>query len=245
MRAWGHRAKLCPLKRLNEMQETLGLRTPSANQAAKVTCPICGALAGRREDANRLKFTPNGRLVLISTLRGRDLTVIDTTTHKTIKRIELGRGAAGIVMQPDGSRPFVACTPDDYVAAWPAELQFGCAPSPARRDAQKSDILVSLALEEMATHIGNVESQLAGGNANRSQFWPKRNITRRRGWGWCAKPREVEPQAQRPDRALLRLPTSHSITMTSPLLLSATRWQAFPAAIVKSGCGSAPAATSY
>src|ERR1035441_1931817 len=27
--AWGHRAKLCPLKRLNEMQETLGPRKPA------------------------------------------------------------------------------------------------------------------------------------------------------------------------------------------------------------------------
>jgi hypothetical protein len=45
--AWGHRAKLCPLKRLNEMQETLGPRK-LANQAANVTCPTCGALAGFR-----------------------------------------------------------------------------------------------------------------------------------------------------------------------------------------------------
>jgi YVTN family beta-propeller protein len=28
----------------------------------------------------------------------------------------VGHGAAGILMQPDGSRAFVACTPDDYVA---------------------------------------------------------------------------------------------------------------------------------
>jgi YVTN family beta-propeller protein len=26
-----------------------------------------------------------------------------------------GNGAAGILMQPDGARAFVACTPDDYV----------------------------------------------------------------------------------------------------------------------------------
>jgi YVTN family beta-propeller protein len=66
--------------------------------------------------ANRLKFTPDGKLALISTLRGSDVTVIDTATRKTIKRIAVGHGAAGIVMQPDGARAFVACSPDGYVA---------------------------------------------------------------------------------------------------------------------------------
>jgi YVTN family beta-propeller protein len=33
-----------------------------------------------------------------------------------VKRIPIGHGAAGIQMQPDGVRAFVACTPDDYVA---------------------------------------------------------------------------------------------------------------------------------
>ena len=28
----------------------------------------------------------------------------------------MGRGAAGIKMQPDGARAYIACTPDDYVA---------------------------------------------------------------------------------------------------------------------------------
>jgi len=33
-----------------------------------------------------------------------------------VKRIPVGHGAAGIEMQPDGARVFVACTPDNYVA---------------------------------------------------------------------------------------------------------------------------------
>ena len=32
-----------------------------------------------------------------------------------VKRVKIGRDAAGIQMQPDGARAFVACTPDDYV----------------------------------------------------------------------------------------------------------------------------------
>lgn len=66
--------------------------------------------------ANRLKFTPDGKLVLISSLRGSGVTVIDTASRKTVKRIAVGRGAAGILMQPDGARAFVACSPDGYVA---------------------------------------------------------------------------------------------------------------------------------
>jgi len=76
---------------------------------------VTRTLAADVTGANRLKFTPSGKLVLISTLRGPDLTVIDAATRTTIKRIKLGRGAAGIVIQPDGSRAFVACTPDGYV----------------------------------------------------------------------------------------------------------------------------------
>ena len=65
--------------------------------------------------ANRLKFTPDGKLVFVSTLRGPDLAIFDAATRKETKRIKIGHGAAGILMQPDGSRAYVACTPDDYV----------------------------------------------------------------------------------------------------------------------------------
>jgi YVTN family beta-propeller protein len=66
--------------------------------------------------ANRLKFTLDGKLALISSLGGSDVTVIDAATRKTVKRIAVGHGAAGILMDPEGSRVFVACSPDGYVA---------------------------------------------------------------------------------------------------------------------------------
>jgi YVTN family beta-propeller protein len=66
--------------------------------------------------ANRLKFTPDGKLAFVSTLRGSDLRVLDRANRKEVKRIKLGHGAAGILMQPDGARVYVACTPDNYVA---------------------------------------------------------------------------------------------------------------------------------
>lgn len=66
--------------------------------------------------ANRLKFTPDGKLALVTTLGRPDLVILDTAGRKEIKRLPVGRGAAGIQMQPDGARAFVACTPDDTVA---------------------------------------------------------------------------------------------------------------------------------
>jgi YVTN family beta-propeller protein len=66
--------------------------------------------------ANRLKFTLDGKRAFVSSLGGADLAVFDVSTRKEIKRIKLGRGAAGILMQPDGSRVYVACSPDNYVA---------------------------------------------------------------------------------------------------------------------------------
>jgi YVTN family beta-propeller protein len=66
--------------------------------------------------ANRLKFTPDGKLVFVSCLGGENLAVFDASSRAEFKRIKLGRGAAGILMQPDGSRAYVACSPDDNVA---------------------------------------------------------------------------------------------------------------------------------
>jgi len=77
---------------------------------------VTQTLAANVGGANRLKFTLDGKLVFISSLRGADVTVIDTATRKTIKKIAVGHGAAGILMQPDGARAFVACSPDGYVA---------------------------------------------------------------------------------------------------------------------------------
>jgi len=66
--------------------------------------------------ANRLKFTPDGKQVFVSSLSSPDLAIFDAAGRKETKRVKIGHGAAGLLMQPDGSRAFVACTPDNYVA---------------------------------------------------------------------------------------------------------------------------------
>ncbi len=67
------------------------------------------------KSANRLKFTPDGKHVLVSTLGGPDLTVLDAASRAVVKRIKIGHGAAGLQMAPDGKLAYVACTPDSYV----------------------------------------------------------------------------------------------------------------------------------
>lgn len=78
---------------------------------------VVETLAANVKGANRLKFTPGGKLVFISLLGGSGVMIMDAATHKEIKRLNLGGGAAGIQMQPDGSRAYVACTGKDYVTA--------------------------------------------------------------------------------------------------------------------------------
>src|ERR1035438_6132566 len=77
---------------------------------------VTDTLQANVRGANRLKFTLDGKLVLITSLSGAGLAILDSATHKELKRIPIARGAAGIQMQPNGSRAFIACTGEGYVA---------------------------------------------------------------------------------------------------------------------------------
>jgi YVTN family beta-propeller protein len=81
-----------------------------ASKKVTVTLPV--EVGG----ANRLKFTPDGKLVLITRLGDGNLTVIDASTRTVAKRISIGHGAAGILIEPGGKRAFLSCGPDNYVA---------------------------------------------------------------------------------------------------------------------------------
>jgi DNA-binding beta-propeller fold protein YncE len=63
-----------------------------------------------------LKFTPDGKLVLISCLSNGDLFIYDAASRKEFKRVHIGHGAAGILVDPNGARAFIACSPDNYIA---------------------------------------------------------------------------------------------------------------------------------
>jgi YVTN family beta-propeller protein len=66
--------------------------------------------------SNRIKFTLDGKLALVSDLAGGELVVIDVAARKVIKRMPLGRMPEGILMDPDGTRAFVAVAGDDHIA---------------------------------------------------------------------------------------------------------------------------------
>jgi YVTN family beta-propeller protein len=58
--------------------------------------------------SNRLKFTLGGRLVLVSDLAGNEVIVLDASSRKEVKRLNLGRQPEGILIAPDGLRAYVA-----------------------------------------------------------------------------------------------------------------------------------------
>jgi YVTN family beta-propeller protein len=76
------------------------------------------------QGANRLKFTPDGQHVLVSALGHFgtpqpdhvNLIVIDVASRKTVRTLDLGGGAAGMLIAPEGSRAFVAVSGGGKVA---------------------------------------------------------------------------------------------------------------------------------
>jgi DNA-binding beta-propeller fold protein YncE len=81
---------------------------PTQKLLTKIDAKVLGA--------NRLQFTPDGKLVLVTSLSNGDLVIFDAATHAQVKRVNIGHGAAGILVDTDGSRAFIGCTGDNYVA---------------------------------------------------------------------------------------------------------------------------------
>ena len=93
----------------NSQDGTLSIIDVAAKKVTKT-------LDARINFANGLKFTPDGKFVLVSSLGGGDLVIFNVAARKEAKRLHLGRGAAGILMEPGGARAYVACGPDNMVA---------------------------------------------------------------------------------------------------------------------------------
>ncbi len=65
---------------------------------------------------NRLKFSPDGSLALVSDIFGGEVIIIDVASETVKGRVKVGRGASGILITPDGSRAFVASTGENVIA---------------------------------------------------------------------------------------------------------------------------------
>jgi len=79
------------------------------------TKKVIETLHSDTRSANRLKFTSDGKHVLVSLLGNPDLVILDAATRKVIKRLPIGTGAAGILIDPTHNRAFIANTPDNKI----------------------------------------------------------------------------------------------------------------------------------
>ena len=77
---------------------------------------VIATLALGTKRSNRLKFTPDGKRVLITDLDGGELLILDAAKRKEVKRINVGKTPEGILMAKDGSRAYVCVAGDDRIA---------------------------------------------------------------------------------------------------------------------------------
>jgi len=77
---------------------------------------VTATLDFKTKRTNRLKFTPDGKLVLITDDAGGELVVVDVAARKERKRLKVGQGPEGTLVQPDGAKAYVALSRDNAVA---------------------------------------------------------------------------------------------------------------------------------
>ncbi|MBP7570012.1 MAG: hypothetical protein KBA95_08115 [Acidobacteria bacterium] len=82
----------------------------------RLAAALASAILFLAPRSNRLRFTPDGRLVLVSDLEAGDLVVIDRASRRVTRRMPLGRAPSGILLVPDGSRAYVALTGENALA---------------------------------------------------------------------------------------------------------------------------------
>jgi DNA-binding beta-propeller fold protein YncE len=68
--------------------------------------------------ANRLKFTHDGKQVLISDPTNGDITILDVSSGEVVKKVTTAAGPSGIQLTPDGKRLYVACAAAGKVQAY-------------------------------------------------------------------------------------------------------------------------------
>lgn len=59
--------------------------------------------------ANRVKFTRDGKHVLISDPPANQVLVLDAVSRQLVKKVDTEAGPSGILIAPDGKRAFIAC----------------------------------------------------------------------------------------------------------------------------------------
>jgi YVTN family beta-propeller protein len=73
------------------------------------TKKVVATIPGLTKHSNRLKFTPDGKLVLISDAESSAVLVLNVKERKLVQKIAVGEQPLGIQISPDGLRAYVAC----------------------------------------------------------------------------------------------------------------------------------------
>jgi YVTN family beta-propeller protein len=77
---------------------------------------VIGTVDAGTKRSNRLKFSPDGKLALISDLDAGELVAVDAASRKVSKRLALGRAPEGILIPPGGTVAYVAVNGDNTIA---------------------------------------------------------------------------------------------------------------------------------
>ena len=79
---------------------------------------VVATIDAQTKRSNRLKFTPDGKHVLISEVDAGNIVVINTATRAVEKRVPVGAQPLGILMPPDGGLAYVAVSGDNAIVAF-------------------------------------------------------------------------------------------------------------------------------
>jgi len=77
---------------------------------------VTHTIDARTQRSNRVKFSTDGRLALVSDVGSGDLVIFDTAKRRELKRLPLGKNPTGILIAPTGATAFVAVSGDDHIA---------------------------------------------------------------------------------------------------------------------------------
>ena len=80
------------------------------------TKKVAQTLDVHTKHSNRLKFSLDGKVVLVSDPGSNALLVLDAASRKELRRINPGRQPEGILIVPDGARAYVAMAGENAVA---------------------------------------------------------------------------------------------------------------------------------
>lgn len=80
------------------------------------TKKVAFSFDAKTKRSNRVKFTRDGRWVLVSDLGTGELLVFDARTRTERARLPVGRGVTGILVPPTGSHAYVAVSGENEIA---------------------------------------------------------------------------------------------------------------------------------